>query len=151
MLSEFELTHIERYADNFVGDQDVKAMAKRLLELNKEVKAERIEKENAIREKENAEEMVAEAAGKLVAAESEVQTMALEMGDLVEEKDALLEELKQYKKQGFCIKPSITPEMKEIIEKMKEAAMAQAAKGFDEEKSPQSMLITILSMKRKHD
>ena len=48
MLSEFELIRIEGHAKNYVGSPEGKAMAKRLLELNNEIKTVLIDKENVI-------------------------------------------------------------------------------------------------------
>lgn len=147
MLSEFELTYVEKYADDFVGERDVKAMAKRLLELNKEIKTVLIDKENA-------ENMAAEAAKEIIGLKNELQEKSMQLGDVICERDALLEELERYEPKDRLYTEHERQTM-EAFDRMREAAQKHADKSFDdgntERAADASMLVTILGVRKKHD
>ncbi|MDO5433349.1 hypothetical protein [Eubacterium sp.] len=149
MLSEYEEMHIESRAKNYTGNRYEKAMAERLLEINKELKT-------ALQDKENAENMAAEAAKEMIGLQNELQEKSMQLGDLTEEKDALLDELAELKRKavfvderGPYIREAGAQDALEAFYRMREAAEKHTDKGFDEGNTEKmvdaSMLITILS------
>lgn len=150
MLSEFELIRIEGHTKNYVGSPEVKAMAKRLLELNNEIKTVLIDKENA-------ENMAAEAAKEIIGLQNKLQEKSMQLGDVIREKNELLEELELYdpeEPEDYTDTENERQTM-EAFERMREAAEKHADKNFDDENTKKimdaSMLVTILGVRKKHD
>ena len=147
MLSEFESIRIEGHAKNYVGSPEGKAMAKRLLELNNEIKTVLIDKENA-------EKMAAEAAKKMIELQNELQEKSMQLGDAVCERDALLEELERYEPKND-IDTEDERQIMEIFDRMREAAEKNADKSFDdgntERVADASVLVTLMGVRKKHD